>query len=174
MDDPTGPSTEQRADEAAEKIVVAAGEAEEKLAVDAKRIAAELKSDVKTLKDEIGILQDVSDFKSKVYVVAIVVTILEVAAFVGLWLINEDVNNGVRAIRRDVEVHRIRNEASHDCLAEKMAKLPSPEQRAQLGGDVLRTFVHEFLGCVSEVAPTITPPNVPNNPVKREPGEGGN
>lgn len=127
---------------------------------EAAAVAAALKGEVGILKDEIAVLRQVDNFKARVYVVAIVAAVFEIAAFAGLWWVSRDMNADTRAIRTDLEVHRIRNEASHDCLAEKMAKLPPPEARTT--DPLTRQFLHEFLGCVADTAPTIVPPGAPD------------
>ena len=147
------------------KIEDAAEAAAEDVEEEARRVASELTGEVVILRRDIQALQKIDDFKAKVYIVGIVAAVLEVLAFLGLWFVSQDMNRDTSAIRTDLEVHRIRNEASHDCLAEKMAKLPTPEQRAtaEQGGSALtRDFVQEFLGCVTAVAPTIIPPDAPN------------
>lgn len=145
---------------AADKIRAAAEDAKRQLADDARNVAAALTTEVQVLRQDITVLQRIDSFKSKVYVAGIVAVIFELAAFAGLWTVSAKMERDTGAIRTDLEVHRIRNEASHDCLAEKMAKLPSPEQRGV--ADLTREFVHEFLGCVANVAPTIVPPGAPD------------
>ena len=156
-DDPEVDLTQQAAD----KITNAATLAEEKLRDDAREAAAALSGEVVLLREELEVLRQVDSFKAKVYIVGIAAAIAEILAFFGLWFVSRDMNRDTSAIRTDLEVHRIRNEASHDCLAEKMAKLPTPEQR--LSGDVeaIRQFLHEFLGCVAATAPNIVPPDAP-------------
>lgn len=149
---------------AAYKVEDDAAIAAAKVENDARKVAAQLTNEVTELRQEITVLQQIDHFKGKVYVVAITSGILALAAFVGLWWINAGMSDGVNAIRTDLEIHRIRNEASHDCLAEKMAKLPGPDARAAAitsGGELTRQFLQEFLGCVTATAPNIVPPNVP-------------
>lgn len=145
---------------AEDKIEDAAEEARILVADEARVAAAELTNEVAVLRKEITVLQKVDDFKAKVYTVAIAFGILVSLSFAGLWWVNHDVDNGVRAIRTDLEVHRIRNEASHDCLSEKLANLPTPEQRTDL--TLTERFVEEFVGCVARLAPTIVPPRAPD------------
>lgn len=147
---------------AVDKITDAAEEASEKVEADARAAAAALTGEVQVLRQDITVLQKIDSFKTKVYVIGVVAAIFEVGAFLGLWMVSGRMEGDTNAIRTDLEVHRIRNEASHDCLAEKMTKIPSPEERATGSEATIREFVHEFLGCVAETAPTIVPPGAPD------------
>lgn len=149
----------QRAERKVEDDAVGAREV---VAEEARAAATALSGEVSDLRKEITVLQDIDHFKGKVYVVAVLAAAFSILSFFFLWQIANHTEDGVNAIRTDLEVHRIRNEASHDCIAEKMAKLPSPEQRAAGAEALTRDFVHEFLGCVADVAPTIVPPGAPD------------
>ncbi|HYH51168.1 MAG TPA: hypothetical protein VEG38_16605 [Acidimicrobiia bacterium] len=153
------PKAVDRLEEATETLEVAVevADTERQTARDA---ASALTSEVQTLRQDITTLQQIDQFKARVYVVALAAAAFSAAGFITLLVLAYGMNSNTNAIRTDLEVHRIRNEASHDCLAEKMAKLPGPEQRA--GQEITREFLHEFLGCVADVAPTIVPPGAPD------------
>jgi hypothetical protein len=145
---------------AADKITNAAVIASDKVEEDAKVVAAKLSTEVTLLRGEIETLREVDKFKAKVFVVGLITAVFSLGAFIYLVRLNQVQENGVNAIRTDLEVHRIRNEASHDCLSEKMAQLPTPEQR--IDAKVSERFLQEFLGCVTKLAPTIVPPKAPD------------
>jgi cytochrome c-type biogenesis protein CcmH/NrfG len=148
---------------AADKVTAAAEKAEQKVMDDARATAAALTSEVQVLRQDITTLQHIDTFKARVYVVALVAAIFAMAGFISLWIVAHSMQEDTNAIRTDLEVHRIRNEASHDCLAEKMAKLPPPEVRINTtDAAITRAFVQEFLGCVTEIAPSIVPPGAPD------------
>jgi hypothetical protein len=123
-------------------------------------VAQALSSEVTLLREEVTILRRIDDFKAKVYTVAAIAAVFSVLSFGFLWRVSSRVKSGVEFIRTDLEVHRIRNEASHDCLAEKMAKLPPPELRGDM--EKMKEFTQEFLGCVTQLAPKIVPPGAPD------------
>lgn len=66
------------------------------------------------------------------------------------------IENDVNRMRTDMEVHRHRTEASHQCQMNALAALPTPDQRQQ--DRFLEIFVAEYRECVDQLAPTIEPP----------------
>lgn len=87
-----------------------------------------------------------------VYLVAIAVLMVYL-----LVKVDGSLESNVSYIRTDMEVHRSRNEAAHQCMMDALAKLPTPDQRQ--GERFPEIFVAQYRKCVDGLAPTIKPPH---------------
>lgn len=138
---------------------------DEETAAQAARILA---GEVVAMREQIRQLSNIEKFKRNVVRFLGIMAAFILVVFAAVLVVGWEVDDGVKEIRRDQEVHRKRNEASHDCLADLLANLPPPAERTNEKAQ--DRIVRAFIGCVDQLAPTIIPPGVDANG-KTEEGE---